>query len=442
MSRLERYRVPSASHLLHRIFDTPALVSAVRELPAPALAQLIDHVGLEDAGELVALASTEQLHQVFDEQLFHGAAGGDEERFSPERFALWLSVMSEAGDDFVARTLSELPADVLTLAVQSAVLVLDMEALSADLEGDPWAAELAEKALEGVACEEWEEFALIARDESSWDVLWPALLALDRDHHECLRGVLERCAWLSRAAAQECGGVHELLTEEELLSGQVADARDERRAGRGYVSAADARAFLALCRLPAEGEGRDPITLAYFRRLERAPIEPAPKDREVDPRTDATQEAANKLGSLLQVLQEAEVLPASTAAPIGLLTAGAVASADESPGLTALMPELLQRDPARHGDVIEELGFLANVLIAIAGRTARTRPVDAMMAAVHVCDLGLDGVSEADTRAARLRALSQVSADRLFRRGVQTLLANPEARQASALAPFSPFLCG
>jgi hypothetical protein len=76
-----------------RILDEPALVGAVQALPPAALMRLIDHVGLEDASELVALATVDQLCRIFDEDLWRGARPGEDERFDPERFTLWLEVM-------------------------------------------------------------------------------------------------------------------------------------------------------------------------------------------------------------------------------------------------------------------------------------------------------------------------------------------------------------
>jgi len=49
-------RAPGPQQLLARILDEPELVRAVQALEPRALGRLIDHVGLEDAGELVALA--------------------------------------------------------------------------------------------------------------------------------------------------------------------------------------------------------------------------------------------------------------------------------------------------------------------------------------------------------------------------------------------------
>jgi len=88
MTSFVRTQPASPTRLLMRILDQPELVAAVRELPAPVLGRLIDRVGLEDAGELVALASSEQLQGVFDQDLWRAAAPGEDEQFRPERFAL------------------------------------------------------------------------------------------------------------------------------------------------------------------------------------------------------------------------------------------------------------------------------------------------------------------------------------------------------------------
>ena len=48
------------------------------------LGRVIDHVGLEDAGELVALATTDQLRRIFDDDLWHAPAPGKDETFDGE----------------------------------------------------------------------------------------------------------------------------------------------------------------------------------------------------------------------------------------------------------------------------------------------------------------------------------------------------------------------
>src|SRR3954463_12169804 len=98
MKSLVRRHVPSSTTLLLRILERPGLVAAVRELPGAVLGKLIDRIGLEDAGELAAPATTAQLERICDDDLGRAERAGGDETFRPERFALWLRVMAEAGD--------------------------------------------------------------------------------------------------------------------------------------------------------------------------------------------------------------------------------------------------------------------------------------------------------------------------------------------------------
>jgi hypothetical protein len=75
--------------LVSRIVEDPALVSAVQALRPAALMRLIDHVGLEDAGELVALATVEQLTQVFDEDVWASASRPTSWRSCPRTWWSW-----------------------------------------------------------------------------------------------------------------------------------------------------------------------------------------------------------------------------------------------------------------------------------------------------------------------------------------------------------------
>src|SRR5580765_352114 len=133
MNAISRQQIPASAQLLMRILERPELVAAVRDLPGPVLGKLIERIGLEDAGELVALASTAQLERIFDDDLWRADAAGGDETFRPERFALWLRVMLEAGEELLAQRLCELPQDLLALAVHRLVLVLDMDVLEDQL---------------------------------------------------------------------------------------------------------------------------------------------------------------------------------------------------------------------------------------------------------------------------------------------------------------------
>src|SRR6188508_1044792 len=166
MKSLSRLHDSASTNLLVRILERPGLVAAVRELPGAVLGKLIDRIGLEDAGDLVALASTAQLERIFDDDLWRANRAGGDETFRPERFALW-------------------------------VLVLDMDVIEEMLRPGDEEAESLERALDNAAVEEWEEFRLIARDPDVWEDVWNALLSLDREHHDRLRELLEKCCEMS-----------------------------------------------------------------------------------------------------------------------------------------------------------------------------------------------------------------------------------------------------
>jgi len=432
MTSLVRTR-PASTQLLMRILDRPELVAAVRELPAPVLGRLIDRVGLEDAGELVALASSQQLQAVFDQDLWRAAAPGEDEQFRPERFALWLEIMFEGGEDFLIEQLCALPGDLLTLALHRLLLVVDMDALGQRFIEPSEDFQRLERALDAPLFEEWEEFRLLARDPMHWDVVWAALLALDRDHHDLLRAILERCCALSSEYIEEQGGLYEVLTSEEMLEGDVAGEREDRRAAEGFVAPADARSFLELARSGEQLETRDPMTRAYFRALA--------SDRSARPAESATRASGTQpalpaadSGRLVQLLEDAALVGPTRQQPLAALAAGPAAAkkrgkrarveisqlaAAEKPAplLQAALGELRLQEAELFSQRMEELGYLANVLIAgSSGR--RPRPVEAFERAIAVCNTGLERALGADRALARaVEVLRATPADQLFRRG-------------------------
>jgi hypothetical protein len=145
---LTRPAAPSAEQLLARILDQPELVAAVRSLQPRALGKLIDHVGLEDAGELVALATADQMRQVLDEDLWQSVRPGEDESFAPERFWVWIEVLLESGEELAARKLTELPEELVTLAVNEQVLVVNLDELAPMLSSRTRGDDQLDKALE------------------------------------------------------------------------------------------------------------------------------------------------------------------------------------------------------------------------------------------------------------------------------------------------------
>jgi hypothetical protein len=411
-----RPRKLGGAELATTILDSPALVQAVRELEPAVLARLVDTIGLESAGDLVALATTPQLAAVFDEDLWSPAHDDPVERFDARRFGLWLEVMLEAGEAAVVSRLCELPVDFVTLAIHGLVLVVDVDRLGVELDDAGEELDYVEKALDGSLGEEWEEFRLIARDASNWDAVVSALFALDRDHHDVLRGILERCAAMSAEYIADNGGLYEVLTAAETLEADVSAEREERRAARGFVSPADARSFLELARREPTSE-RDPITRAYFRELVRD-VRPKPRER-----THAVS------AELTRVLEAAGVV---TGKPAGLWAlTGNVSQTRDVLGvvaeLRAALAQLAQEDASLHAERIEELLYVSNVLVAASrGRERQLRPPEAMDAAIATAAFGLDlALRSAGSRGGRAEAAVQAvratPIERLFAAGFRAI---------------------
>src|SRR5262245_25070944 len=76
--------------LLDRILNTPGLEQVVPQLRPELLHGIIQRCGLEDCGEIVALATPEQLARVFDFDLWRAAQPGLDEQFDADRFGVWL----------------------------------------------------------------------------------------------------------------------------------------------------------------------------------------------------------------------------------------------------------------------------------------------------------------------------------------------------------------
>lgn len=413
--------------LVSALLAEPDLPARVREMPPAQLARVVARVGLEDASELVALATAEQLLVVLDEDAWRSPAPGEDDRFDPARFVTWLEVLVEAGDAVVADKLAGLPEDLLVLALHARLLVVPMARL-ADEIAEAEDGELADKALSDHLHEELDEVMVVAREPDGWDAVLAALLALDRDHHDLLGRVLDRCAAMAEAEIDEAGGLYTVLSAEASLAEDVAGDREDRRAKEGHVAPSAARSFLALARRPlTAGWVRDVVTRSWLRDVSRAEV-PAPAV------------GAGRAASLLAALAapERDEPPARRRRPAKALGSRKASELLLTAGMGALATEA----PAAFGERSEELAFLANVVAAgctLGGQ--RVRQAEAVRIALATTSLGLelvaDGARPEDVLASR-------TADELFRRAVHALhtrLAVPaaavtalDAEQARALA--------
>jgi hypothetical protein len=366
------------------------------------MVELIRQVGLEDAGEIVALASSSQLARLLDEDVWVSGPHGEQEELSAERFALWLDVIAEGGDEAMAERLADLPFETLLLGYSKLVVVLDDDGLERKLRGlSEEDAEELEKRLDGFSQEQWHEFRLLSRTERHWDTAWSSLLSLDTRHGALLRSILEHCEGISRELLVEHDGIDEVFDALDELEDAARGGRDERRSREGYVALQDARAFL---RIATSGltydSARDPVSQAYFRELQEAGLG----------RSGAKQRAkssATWVGRLEAVGDERSVAKAVEEHRLF-----GVALAE----LTILAPEV---GSVRKGEV----AYLVNVLLSASQPLEQQlRPVEALEVVVQILSRGLleqlGAEKESDSRSASsVQVVADIPADRLFRVG-------------------------
>lgn len=416
---------PSSTSLIERLIASPDVVRTVRSLNEQAFSALVRHIGVEDAGEIVAMATTSQLVAAFDEDLFVANAPGQREALDRHRFALWLEVLLEAGDEAAARRVTELSEDFVVHALSQMLLVLDQDALFARMAwDDSEAPRLVDKALESSLTESIDGYLLVARVSEGWDAVMSLILALDRDHRRLLERILDRCANLERDLVYDFEALYDVLSSTEALAEDVEAEREERRFQVGHVEPRGARGFLALAKIPPEEleyTGRDATTNSYFRTRERERKKAAKRRPAV---------ATSLQGEVADAL--AEDLPRVLAALES--SQGAMAIDESASGgevnLIECLRGLAESEPDVFDQRMEEIAYLANTLLAgadLEGR--RMRPAEAGDAALATTALGLElearhrGHSEPSHEDLRA-VLRDCPADLLFRRASATLAAS------------------
>lgn len=410
-------RSSTSKSLLTRLIDTPDLVQNLRALPPPTFSTLVRHIGVEDAGEIVALATTEQLIAAFDEDLFANDRPGARETFDVQRFIVWLEVLLEAGDAVAASRIAELSEDFVIQAISSIVLVLDHDALQARMGDGGEDAEAADKAIESCLSEEIDGYLLISREHDGWDAALALILALDRDHRSLLVRVLDRCAEMASGYIDDLDELAHLLTSAETLAEDVEAEREERRGKQGFVEPRAARNFLTLAQTPlvedAPDVQPDPITRAYFRDLEPVVLGKVPMVQE-------TAETTRLLAALEEVVPQAP----------RLLEGGSNVEKDKP--LVAGLRLLSQDEPAAFRDRVEEFAYLTNVVMAGASkRDGRFELAEAAEAVLATVALGAELVALERRGKKRYATAEEVRdvlrdcrADVLFRKAVSTLVTN------------------
>jgi hypothetical protein len=249
---------------------------------------------------------------------------------------------------------------------------------------------------DGLACDVGGYLLVARRTGASipWDAMVTVLTALEAEDHRFFRRVMRGCRRLSNSRP-EVDGLDDLLDDGGQAMFDVAFDREERREKQGYVTPAQARAFLQMSReLRLRSDTRppaNPIARAYFRAIDRTTAvdtlgEP---DRVAagSGTAPAAEDYAETVAAVVDVLREAGIVPQQ---PRALLN-GSQERAPRVGRVRMHMQFVFDRDAAAYSTRTEELGYLANTIMA--GCSIQSRPFaeqEAADAAVAVCNLGLE----------------------------------------------------
>ena len=368
--------------LLQRLLTAPDLAKVVPALPPDILHRVIQTCGLEDSAELVALAAPAQLAGILDLDLWRVHTPGTDEAFDAERFGTWIAVLMQSGPAVAAEKLAGLDDELVVEGLARHAAVFDLLAVSpyTTLDGDHVQGRATTR---GPACE-IGGYAIEARRTSAWEPIVELLSFLDAEHREYFHRLMRGCIRLSNGPREE-DGFHDLLEEDEQHMFDLTCGREARREGLGYVTPAQAHAFLRSARDLRLDAGRPPrsaIAQAYFGAIASAPAtdtrtppEPARGLPESGPDASSPLEP----GGVVEVLREAGVLGPQPRALLG--------AADRQVSRLAL----IQAHVGSHPAAAEQLAYLANTIIsgcAVQGRPFT--PAEASDGAAAICNLGLE----------------------------------------------------
>lgn len=371
--------------LLARLLNTPDLATIVPRLQPEVLHRVIQTCGLEDCVEFVALATPEQLARVLDLDLWRARAPGGDDEFDADRLGLWIAVLMESGAALAAEKLVGLDIELVIGGLARHAAVFDHAAVSSytTLDGE----DIPGRASTGGPSSEIGGYVIEARRTSAWEPIVDLLAFLSAEHGDYFHRVMRGCVRLSNAGREE-DGFHDLLEDDEQEMFDLACEREARREGQGYVTPAQAHAFLRGGRdlqLDAERPPRNAIARAYFRAVESTLTPDADaslpsasalpeSDADAPPRMEA-----DGVAEFVEVLRNAGVIEPPPRALLG--------AADHQTSRVSL----IQKYVVSHPGCAEELAYLANAIVA--GCAIQGRPLtiqEASDAVTATSNLGLE----------------------------------------------------
>lgn len=396
----ERRDATDGHGLLDRILNTPNLEHVIPRLRPDLLHRVIQTCGLEDCGEIVALATPEQLARIFDLDLWRAAQPGRDEQFDADRFGVWLEVLVESGAAAAAQKLAGMDVDLVIAGLAQHTLVYDRAAVTpyetTDGELITFYADAISVFDNGLTFD-IGGYLLVAKRADSWEAIAEVLTSLDAGHPDYFHKVMSGCRTLSNSG-REIDGLDDLLPEGEQVMFDLGVDRERRREKQGYATPAQARAFLQMSRELRLGSDAmppaNPLARAYFRAIDETRAADAHSESSASGLLAAGSEAppapegsAEAVAAVFEVLLDAGIL----AQPPRAFLSGSEARAPRLGHIRARLEFALYQDQAAYSARNEELAYLANTLMA--GCSIQARPFtaqEASDAAAAICNLGLE----------------------------------------------------
>jgi len=387
-SRRPVTRHQASRQLLRTLTDSPALPAFVRQLPSPVLKRLIEHVGVRDAGSLVALTTTNQLREVFEESLWQTLIPGQAETLRPEKFVEWLDVLLEVGPAFAVERLMELGDTFVVLNFSPLITVFEASVAAEHQDPPPCPCVLCQLTERNAGFLVIGDYVVVARHEDEWESIEMAFEGMQDEDAQFLQRVLARCC----NAPTVLGYADD---DQTLLEDETFD-REQKRERSGFVTPPMAARFLKSTRTDALTElstqtRYDPISQRYFEQLAAAKRggEQVDSDAPPDTEDDADQGTISpiEMRALETALADAQLIGDEKP----LLLTGPADNKETVLPLQSYLDRLLMSNPAAFTDRLGELVFLANVLMAGSWYNgARFKEDEAAQAALACANLGLD----------------------------------------------------
>jgi len=404
--QISRQETGHNSGLLQKLQSSPQLPALIQKLEPPALHKLIQHIGLKDSGDIIALATTDQIRQVLDIELWKNRKPGTAETLDSDQFLSWLAVWNEIGTDFTATKLYELGDDFLVLCLANVVMVADMSVIGlsdAELDFDnlgitntdldPWEAIIPGSALP-VCSQDFGNFGVLGSDIDQWDTILSALNSLWSEQPEFMLRVLRRCCF-ERSILSEDTSENDA---KRVLHQDMAQVRESKRERQGFVTPLNASIFL----IQAKSSGLEALcaqkeydlnTRKHFKLATGAQQVENQQLLGHESELDAThtgEEDLRELEKLESVLVDADIIRKSKT-PLLLQTPAREEFSIDKSSLQDVLNNLAETNPEALSARLNEIIYMSNILMTGAEfRGGRFLEAEAAKAVMGNCSLGLD----------------------------------------------------